>query len=201
MRRLEVDSLLTRNVDLNLLLANLDIKCKLLTHLVIESDKWTNLSLLENLSCSLKILELTVNPYICDLKLIGRFRNLSSLTVRNASSILDIDGNSDLTILSGIISLGKLEVLVLEGFQALRLIAIAARSGKLRNLKQIALRRMMDYNVEHVRLVASKLPELRYFEIDDTYDLGNEIEPIFCSLSPSFENIFFTSLPLLPKHS
>ena len=107
MRRLELDSLLTRNVDLDLLLANLDIKCKLLTHLVIESDKWTNLSLLENLSCSLKILELTVNPYICDLKLIGRFRNLSSLTVRNASSILDIDGNSDLTILSGIISLGK----------------------------------------------------------------------------------------------
>ena len=85
----------------------------------------------------------------------------------------------------------------MEGFKALRLIAIGARSGKLGHLRQLALRRMMDYNLQYVRTVAARLPRLQYFEIDDTYDLVNEIEEIFISLSPLFENILFTSLPLL----
>ena len=197
MNRLELDAVIGQNVDLDHFLASLDTKCQNLSHLVIESNKCTNLSLLDNLSSSLKTLKLTVNPYICDLKLIGKFKNLRRLSISNASPISDIIENSDCTILSGIFSLDNLETLTLEGFKALKLIAIGARSGKLLRLKQIALRRMMDYNLEHVRLVASKLTSLHYFEIDDSYDLADEIEEIFCSISPSFEKIFFTSLPLL----
>ena len=129
--------------------------------------------------------------------MIEKFKNLNRLSISNVSSITDIVGNSDLSILSGVFKLKKLEVLTLEGFKALRLIAIGARSGKLGHLRQLALRRMMDYNMEHVRVVASRLPRLQYFEIDDTYDLVNEIEEIFISVSPQFENILFTSLPLL----
>ena len=198
MNRLELDAIVAQSVDLDLLLASLDTKCQNLSHLVIESNKCTDLSLLDNISSSLKTLKLTVNPYKCDLKLIAKFKSLTCLSISNTSSISDIIGNSECTILSGIFSLGNLETLTLEGFKALKLIAIGARSGKLVHLKQIALRRMMDYSLEHVRLVASKLTCLQYFEIDDTYDLLNEIDDIFFSLSASFENIFFTSLPLLP---
>ena len=197
MKHLEVDGVIARYVDLDVFLSALDVRCRNLTHLIIETSKGINLSLLDNLSSSLKSLKLTVNPKICDLKLIEKFKNLQRLSISNVSSISDIVGNSDLTILSGVFKLSKLEILTLEGFKALRLIAIGARSGKLGHLRQIALRRMMDYNIEHVRTVAARLPRLQYFEIDDTYDLGNEIEEIFISVSPLFENILFTSFPLL----
>lgn len=197
MTQLELDGIIAQYVDLDLFLPALDLRCKTLTTLSIETSKGLNLNLLANLSSSLTSLKLAVNPNICDLKMIEKFKNLQRLSISNVSSISDIVGNSDLTILSGVFKLSKLEVLTLEGFKALRLIAIGARSGKLGHLRQIALRRMMDYNIEHVRIVASRLPRLQYFEIDDTYDLVNEIEEIFISVSPLFKNIFFTSLPLL----
>lgn len=197
MKQLEVDGVVARFVDLNLFLPALDLRCKNLTHLIIETSKGINLNLLDNLSSSLKSLKLSVNPSTCDLKMIEKFKNLQRLSISNVSSISDIVENSDLTILSGVFKLSKLEVLTLEGFKALRLIAIGARSGKLGHLRQLALRRMMDYNLQYVRTVAARLPRLQYFEIDDTYDLVNEIEEIFISLSPLFENILFTSLPLL----
>ena len=197
MNQLELDGAIAQYVDLDQLLPRLDLRCKNLTNLIIETSKGINLNLLANLASTLTSLKLTVNPSICDLKMIEKFKNLQRLSVSNVSSISDIVGNSDLTILSGVFKLSKLEVLTLEGFKALRLIAIGARSGKLGHLRQIALRRMMDYNIEHVRIVASRLPRLQYFEIDDTYDLVNEIEEIFLSVSPLFENILFTSLPLL----
>ena len=197
MTQLELDGIIAQYVDLDLFLPALDLRCKTLTTLSIETSKGLNLNLLANLSFSLTSLKLAVNPNICDLKMIEKFKNLQRLSISNVSSISDIVGNSDLTILSGVFKLSKLEVLTLEGFKALRLIAIGARSGKLGHLRQIALRRMMDYNIEHVRIVASRLPRLQYFEIDDTYDLVNEIEEIFLSVSPLFENILFTSLPLL----
>ena len=197
MTQLELDGIIAQYVDLDLFLPALDLRCKTLTTLSIETSKGLNLNLLANLSSSLTSLKLAVNPNICDLKMIEKFKNLQRLSISNVSSISDIVGNSDLTILSGVFKLSKLEVLTLEGFKALRLIAIGARSGKLGHLRQIALRRMMDYNIEHVRIVASRLPRLQYFEIDDTYDLVNEVEEIFISVSPLFKNIFFTSLPLL----
>ena len=197
MNHLEVDGVVAQYVDLDQLLPALALRCKNLTNLTIETSKAVNLNLLANIAPSITSLKLTVNPNICDLKIIEKFTNLRRLSITNVSSISDIVGSSDVTMLSGIFKLSKLEVLTLEGFKALRLIAIGARSGKLGHLRQIALRRMMDYNIQHVRVVATRLPRLQYFEIDDTYDLVNEIEEIFLSVSPLFENILFTSLPLL----
>ena len=197
MRRLEVDSVIAHHLDMDLTLSTIDLKCENLSHLVIQSDKCINLNQLENLSCSLKSLKLTVNPYICDLGLIGKFRNLRTLSLSNVSSISDINGDYEAAIFIGIFSLSKLEALTLQGFQALRMIAVGASSGKLRNLKKIALRRTMDYSLDDVKIIASRLPRLQYFEIDDTYDIVSEIEEIFSSVSPMFDKILFTSLPLL----
>ena len=197
MSHLEVDSVVSQYVDLAEFLPAVALRCKNLTNLTIETSKGLDLNLLANIASSITSLKLAVNPNICDLKMIEKFKNLRRLSISNVSSISDIVENSDLTILSGVFKLSKLEVLTLEGFKALRLIAIGARSGKLGHLRQLALRRMMDYNLQYVRTVAARLPRLQYFEIDDTYDLVNEIEEIFISLSPLFENILFTSLPLL----
>ena len=100
--------------------------------------------------------------------------------------------------IDGILTMEGLEELILEGvMRGFRKLARGLNDGKMKKLKSLALRYLLDIASEDIVTIVSSLEHLEYLEIDDTHDIMGEVNEVTDALQEEFSQVVFTNLPLL----
>ena len=202
MRSLTIDETIGKKISVPRILESIhqDKQGQLLEHLHLETI--TDLACLQHLVKSLTRLRVSVSPIHADHNLISKFKHLKCLHVKVESKISQLGDNFELgvdNLLDGVLSLANLETLILESFLGgLNKFANSLADGHhFSKLEKLAFRLLMDVSGGDVYKVANILPQLSYFEIDDSFDILDEVPDIIENVSVKFKTIYFTSLPQL----
>ena len=100
--------------------------------------------------------------------------------------------------MTGILAIHGLEELILEGvMRGFEMLARGIQEGKIGKLKCLALRYLLDIDMDDVVTIVNSLEQLEYLEIDDAHDIMAEIVDVTDTLQLEFPQVMFTNFPHL----
>ena len=205
----KLDEVIAAIINPNKVIRDLIENCDNLEHLVLEGQVGIGLDTLELItgrwSLSLQTLSFGIRSLEKGVPNLGMYRKLTKLHFRIEFSTdqqkmyMPWAGREQEGLyMAAILDIPGLEELILEGFMwGFQTLSKGVRNGKLKKLKCLALRSLLVVGTENVVTIVESLKNLKYFEIDDSFDIEGEVKDVVAALQMEHPFKKFTSLPHL----
>ena len=205
----KLDEVIAAIINPNKVIRDLIENCDNLEHLVLEGQVGIGLDTLELItgrwSLSLQTLSFGIRSLEKGVPNLGMYRKLTKLHFRIEFSTdqqkmyMPWAGREQEDLyMAAILDIPGLEELILEGFMwGFQTLSKGVRNGKLKKLKCLALRSLLVVDTENVFTIVESLKNLKYFEIDDSFDIEGEVKDVVAALQMEHPFKKFTSLPHL----
>ena len=204
--KFRIDEFTSRQICPHFIVKTLVEYCRKLRELELEIRGGVGLDILDliarNCKKSLQSLNIGISSVETGLSSIGMFRNLKKLHFHIESwtdhKLLFVTKEQEDLYMTGILAIEGLEEMILEGvMKGFRMLARGIKEGKIRKLKCLALRYLLDIDKDDVVTIVNSLEQLEYMEIDDAHDIMAEIADVTDTLQLEFPQVMFTNFPHL----